>query len=181
MAVAAVKGIQSQHVAACVKHFALNNQETERGRINVEVSERALREIYLPAFKASIEQGDAWTIMSAYNKVRGEYCSENTYLLNTILKGEWGFKGIVISDWGGTHSTVNAANNGLDVEMGSRPPYDNYYFAKPLLDSVRAGKVSEKTIDDKVHRILLGYLQNLLKQKSSSWITQYSRTQQDCL
>lgn len=154
LAVAAVEGIQSQHVAACVKHFALNNQETERGRINVEVSERALREIYLPAFKAAIEKGNAWTIMAAYNKVRGEYCSENNYLLNTILKGEWGFKGIVISDWGGTHSTVTAANNGLDVEMGSRPPYENYYFANPLLDSVKAGKVSEKTIDDKVHRIL---------------------------
>src|SRR5665647_1840886 len=154
LAVAAVKGIQSQHVAACVKHYALNNQETDRGRVNVEVSERALREIYLPAFKASIQDGNAWTIMSAYNKVRGEYCSENAYLLNTILKGEWGFKGIVISDWGGTHSTVTAANNGLDVEMGSRPPYENYYFANPLLDSVKAGKVSEKTIDDKVHRIL---------------------------
>jgi beta-glucosidase len=154
LAVAATKGIQSQHVAACVKHYALNNQETDRGRVNVEVSERALREIYLPAFKASIIEGDAWTIMSAYNKVRGEYCSENDYLLNTILKGEWGFKGIVISDWGGTHSTVNAANKGLDVEMGSRPPYENYYFAKPLLDSVKAGKVNEKTIDEKVRRIL---------------------------
>ncbi len=154
LAVNAVKGIQTQHVAACVKHFILNNQETNRGRVNVEVSERALREIYLPAFKAAIEKGNAWSIMSAYNKVRGEYCSENAYLLNTILKGEWGFKGIVISDWGGTHSTVDAANNGLDVEMGSRPPYSNYYFANPLLDSIKAGKVSEKTIDEKVHRIL---------------------------
>lgn len=154
LAVAAVKGIQSQHVAACVKHFVLNNQETDRGKVDVEVSERALREIYLPAFKASIEEGNAWTIMAAYNKVRGEYCSENTYLLKTILKGEWGFKGLVISDWGGTHSTVNAANNGLDVEMGSRPPYEKYYFGNPLLDSVKAGKVSEKTIDEKVHRIL---------------------------
>src|SRR6185437_1245641 len=154
LAVAAVKVIQSQHVAACVKHFALNNEETDRGRVNVEVSERALREIYLPAFKASIQQGNAWTIMSAYNKFRGEYCSENSYLLNTVLREEWGFKGIVISDWGGTHSTVNAANNGLDVEMGSRPPYENYYFAKPLLDSVKAGIVSEKTIDEKVRRIL---------------------------
>lgn len=154
LAVATVKGIQSQGVAACVKHYALNNQETERGRVNVEVSERALREIYLPAFKASIQEGNAWTIMSAYNKVRGEYCSENTYLLQTILKGEWGFKGAVISDWGGTHSTVNAANKGLDVEMGSRPPYESYYFANPLLDSVKAGKVSEKKIDEKVHRIL---------------------------
>ncbi len=154
LAVNAIKGIQTQNVAACVKHFALNNQETNRGTVNVEVSERALREIYLPAYKASIEEGNSWSIMSAYNKVRGEYCSENGYLLNTILKDEWGFKGIVISDWGGTHSTVAAANNGLDVEMGSQPPYENYYFAKPLLDSVKAGKVSEKTIEDKVRRIL---------------------------
>lgn len=154
LAVAAVKGIQSQQVAACVKHYALNNQETERGRVNVEVSERALREIYLPAFKASIIEGDAWTLMAAYNKVRGEWCAENAYLLNTILKGEWGFKGLVMSDWGGTHSTVQAANSGMDVEMGSQPPYDKYFFATKLLDSVKAGKVSEKTIDDKVRRIL---------------------------
>ncbi|CAN5273759.1 glycoside hydrolase family 3 C-terminal domain-containing protein [soil metagenome] len=154
LAVAAVKGIQSQGVAACVKHYALNNQETERGRVNVEVSERAMREIYLPTFKATIEQGNAWTIMSAYNKVRGEWCSENGYLQNTILKGEWKFKGLVMSDWGGTHSTVKAANNGLDLEMGSQPPYEKYYFATKLLDSVKAGKVSEKTIDDKVRRIL---------------------------
>jgi beta-glucosidase len=154
LAVQAVKGIQSQHVAACVKHYAVNNQEIERGRINVEVDERTLREIYLPAFKASITEGNAWTIMSAYNKLRGAYCSENDYLLNKVLKGEWKFKGIVISDWGGTHSTVNAANYGLDLEMGSNPPYKNYYFADKLLDSVKAGKVSMKVIDDKVQRIL---------------------------
>jgi len=154
LAVQSVKGIQSQHVAACVKHYAVNNQEVERGRVNVEVDERALREIYLPAFKASITEGNAWTIMSAYNKLRGAYCSENDYLLNKILKGEWGFKGIVISDWGGTHSTVKAANNGLDLEMGSNPPYNTYYFADKLLDSVRAGKVSLYEIDKKVHRVL---------------------------
>lgn len=154
LAVQAVKGIQSQNVAACVKHFAVNNQEVERGRINVEIDERALREIYLPAFKAAITEGNAWTIMSAYNKLRGAYCSENSYLLQKILKNEWGFKGAVISDWGGTHSTVNAANNGLDVEMGSEPPYNNYFFASKLLDSVKAGKVSEQVIDDKVRRIL---------------------------
>lgn len=154
LAVQSVKGIQSQHVAACVKHYAVNNQEIERGRINVEVDERALREIYLPAFKASITEGKAWTIMSAYNKLRGVYCSENDYLLNKILRGEWGFKGIVISDWGGTHSTVDAANNGLDVEMGTQPPYDKYYFANPLLEAVKAGKVSTRVIDEKVHRIL---------------------------
>jgi len=154
LAIQSVKGIQSQHVAACVKHFAANNQEIERGRINVEVDERALREIYLPAFKASIIEGKAWTIMSAYNKLRGQYCSENDYLLNKILKGEWGFKGAVISDWGGTHSTVDAANYGLDVEMGTEPPYEKYFFANPLLEAVKAGKVSQKTIDEKVHRIL---------------------------
>ncbi|MBK0379656.1 glycoside hydrolase family 3 C-terminal domain-containing protein [Mucilaginibacter segetis] len=154
LAVQSVKGIQSQHVAACVKHYAVNNQEVERGRVNVLVDERALREIYLPAFKASITEGNAWTIMAAYNKFRGVYCSENDYLLNKILRDEWGFKGIVISDWGGTHSTVDAANNGLDLEMGSRPPYKNYYFADKLLDSVKAGKVSMKVIDEKVHHIL---------------------------
>ncbi|MEP7144520.1 MAG: glycoside hydrolase family 3 C-terminal domain-containing protein [Ferruginibacter sp.] len=154
LAVETVKGIQSQDIAACVKHYAVNNQEVDRGEINVEVDERALREIYLPAFKASITEGNAWTIMSAYNKLRGAYCSENDYLLNQILKGEWKFKGIVISDWGGTHSTVNAANNGLDLEMGSRPPYESYFFAAPLLEAVKAGKVNMKVIDDKVHRIL---------------------------
>lgn len=154
LAVQSVKGIQSQNVAACVKHYAVNNQEIERGRVSVDVDERALREIYLPAFQASITEGGAWTIMSAYNKLRGVYCSENDYLLNQVLKGEWGFKGIVISDWGGTHSTVNAANGGLDVEMGSNPPYDTYYFAKKLLDSVNAGKVTLNVIDEKVRRIL---------------------------
>jgi beta-glucosidase len=154
LAVAAVRGIQSQHVAACVKHFAVNNQEVERGRVNVIIDERALREIYLPAFKASVIEGNAWTIMSAYNKIRGEYCSENNYLLNTILKDEWKFKGFVMSDWGGTHSTVAAANKGLDVEMGSGEKYNQYFFADKLLDSVKAGEVSIKTIDDKVRRIL---------------------------
>jgi beta-glucosidase len=154
LAVQSVKGIQSQHVAACVKHYAVNNQEIERGTLDVSVDERALREIYLPAFKASIEEGNAWTIMSAYNKVRGDWCSENDYLLNKILKGEWKFKGLVMSDWGGTHSTVKAANTGLDLEMGSRPPYNTYFFADPLLAAVKAGKVSVKVIDDKVRRIL---------------------------
>jgi beta-glucosidase len=154
LAVQVVDGIQSQDIAACVKHFAVNNQEVERGRVSVNVDERALREIYLPAFKASITDGHAWTIMAAYNKLRGVYCSENPYLLQTVLKDEWKFKGIVISDWGGTHSTVAAANNGLDLEMGSGPKYDNYFFATKLLDSVKAGKVSMKVIDDKVHRIL---------------------------
>jgi len=154
LAVQAVKGIQSQNVAACVKHYAVNNQEVNRNTVNAIVDERALREIYLPAFQAAIQEGNAYTIMSAYNKVNGRWCSENEYLLNTILKKEWGFKGAVISDWAGTHNTVAAANAGLDIEMGSSGPYDQWYFAKPLLAAVKAGKVSVKTIDEKVRRIL---------------------------
>jgi beta-glucosidase len=154
LAVQAVKGIQSQHVAACIKHYAVNNQEVNRSSVNAVVDERALREIYLPAFKAAIQEGNAYTIMSAYNKVNGYWCSENDTLLNQILKKEWGFKGAVISDWGGVHHTVEAANNGLDIEMGTKGPYEQWYFAQPLLAAVKAGKVSEKVIDDKVRRIL---------------------------
>ncbi len=154
LAVAAVKGLQSQYVAACIKHYAVNNQEFDRNGVSVTLSERALREIYLPAFKAAVIDGKAWVVMSAYNKFRGEYLGENNYLLNDVLKGEWKFKGLVMSDWGGTHSTVNAANHGLDVEMGSRQPYNTNYFADPLIAAVKAGKVSENTINDKVTRIL---------------------------
>ena len=154
LAVQSVKGIQSQNIAACVKHYAVNNQEADRNRVSVDVDERALREIYLPAFKAAITEGNAWTIMSAYNKLRNVYCSENEYLLKKILRNEWKFKGIVISDWGGTHSTVAAANHGLDLEMGSRPPFSSYYFADKLRDSVKAGKVSMQVIDEKVKHIL---------------------------
>jgi len=154
LAIQAVEGIQSQHVAACIKHFAANNQEVNRSSINEEIDERALREIYLPAFKAAIQQGNAYTIMSAYNKVNGYWCSENDFLLNKVLKKEWGFKGAVISDWGGVHNTIAAAKNGLDIEMGSSGPYDQWYFANPLLAAVKAGQVSEKIINDKVRRIL---------------------------
>ena len=154
LAVQAVKGIQSQHVAACIKHFAANNQEVNRSDINEIIDERALREIYLPAFKVAIQQGNAYTIMSAYNKINGYWCSENDFLLDKVLKTEWGFKGVVISDWGGTHHTVAAANAGLDVEMGSSGPNDQWYFAKPLIAAVKIGQVSEKTIDAKVRRIL---------------------------
>jgi len=154
LAIQAVKGIQSQHVAACVKHFAANNQEVNRSSINEIIDERALREIYLPAFKVAIQQGNAYTIMSAYNKINGYWCSENDFLLDKVLKTEWGFKGVVISDWGGTHHTVAAANAGLDVEMGSSGPNDQWYFAKPLIAAVKIGQVSEKTIDAKVRRIL---------------------------
>jgi beta-glucosidase len=151
-----------------VKHYAVNNQEVERGKVNVEIDERALREIYLPAFKASITEGNAWSIMSAYNKVHGSYCSENDFLLNQILKGEWKFKGIVMSDWSGTHSTVDAANHGLDLEMGTNPPYEKNYFANPLLAAVKEGKVSMKVIDDKVYRILWVTYQTTLSGNQSS-------------
>ncbi|GAB2979594.1 glycoside hydrolase family 3 C-terminal domain-containing protein [Mucilaginibacter puniceus] len=154
LAVASVKGLQSQFVAACIKHYAVNNQEVDRSGVSVTLSERALREIYLPAFKAAVIDGNAWVVMSAYNKFRGEYLGENKYLLNDVLKGEWKFKGLVMSDWGGTHSTVNAANHGLDIEMGSRQPYNTNYFADPLIAAVKDGKVSQSTIDDKVSRIL---------------------------
>ncbi|OCX54741.1 glycosyl hydrolase [Mucilaginibacter sp. PPCGB 2223] len=154
LAIQSVKGIQSQHVAACIKHFAANNQELNRDSVNALVDERALREIYFPAFKAAVQQGNAYAVMSAYNKINGYWCSENDFLLNKVLKNEWGFKGVVMSDWAGTHHTVAAANNGLDIEMGSSGPYDQWYFANPLLEAVKAGQVSVKIIDDKVRRIL---------------------------
>jgi len=144
-----IHGMQTQDVAACVKHFVLNNQEANRDKINVLVDERALQEIYLPGFKAAIEQGQAYTLMGAYNKVRGQYACENSELLNKILKDDWGFKGAVVSDWGAVHSTVPSALNGLDVEMGS-----SVYFGDSLITAVKSGVVPESVIDDKVRRIL---------------------------
>jgi len=149
LAVAYVKGVQSQKVISVVKHYACNNQEDGRGTNNVIVNERTLREIYLPAFRACVQEANAWGIMSAYNKVNGPYCSENPHLLTEILKDEWGFKGFVVSDWGACHSTVESANAGLDVEM----PHANYY-GQPLLDAVENWQVSEKTIDKAVRRVL---------------------------
>ncbi len=154
MAVSYIEGVQSQDVAACVKHYALNNQETDRESLDVNVNERALQEIYLPTFKAAVEKAHVRGAMAAYNKVRGKFCSANPYLLQQILRKEWGFKGMVISDWGGVHSTVEAANNGLDVEMGSGSDFNKYYFAQPLLDSVKADKVSEQVINEKIRHIL---------------------------
>lgn len=149
-----VVGVQNQDVAVCVKHYAVNNQETNRGTVNVLMDERTLREIYLPAFKAAVVDANAYTIMGAYNKFRGDYLCENDYMLNQILKGEWGFKGIVISDWDAVHSSVKSLKNGLDVEMGTTKPFDEFYLANPLLDSLKAGKIEEKVLDDKVKRIL---------------------------
>ncbi len=119
MCVPYIQELQKNGVAACVKHYALNNQELWRGHIDVNLSDRALYEIYLPAFKAAVEEGGAWSMMGAYNKVRGQHACHNDLLLNKILKNDWGFDGVVITDWGGAHDTYEAAVNGLDIEMGS--------------------------------------------------------------
>jgi beta-glucosidase len=149
LAVGYTKGAQDNGIAVCLKHFALNNQENNRGTMNVIIGERAMREIYLPPFRAAVEDGDAYGVMSAYNKVDGWWCAENDMLLNKILRNDWGFAGMVISDWGGTHSTVNSVKNGLNVEMP-----DKRYLGQALLDSVEAGLVSEEIINQHVREIL---------------------------
>lgn len=149
-----IRGVQSNDVAACVKHFALNNQETHRGEISVTLSERALREIYLPSFEAAVKEANVYSVMAAYNKINGWWCSENDYLLNKILKQEWGFKGVVMSDWGGTHSTMGAALNGLDLEMATSKECNEFYMANPLLDSIKAGKVPLNIINQKAQCIV---------------------------
>jgi beta-glucosidase len=143
------KGVQDNGVAVCLKHYALNNQENNRGNINVIIGERAMREIYLPPFQMAVEEGDAFGVMAAYNKVDGSWCSENDMLLNKILRDEWGFAGMVISDWGGVHSTVKSVMSGLNVEMPG-----NRFLGQPLLDSVKAGIVPEDIIDQRVREIL---------------------------
>ncbi len=144
-----VKGVQDAGTAACIKHYALNSQETNRGTVNVIVDERTMREIYLKPFEAAVREGGAMVVMPAYNKVNGYWCSENNHLNNEILRGDWGFKGFTVSDWGGTHSTMGAALGGLNVQMtGDR------YLGPALIDSVKAGKVPESVVDDKVREIL---------------------------
>ncbi len=120
MAVNYILGEQAQGVGSCAKHFAMNNQENQRNSINVIADERTVREIYLPAFRAAVQEAGVLSVMGAYNKFRGTYCCENDYLLNQVLKGDWGFKGLVMSDWGGVHTTDGAATGGMDMEMGSR-------------------------------------------------------------
>jgi beta-glucosidase len=150
MAVSYIRGVQSEGVAATVKHFACNNQEYQRGFVNVKIDERGLNEIYLPAFKAAVEEGNVLCVMSAYNKVNGTYCSENDYLLKTKLKNDWDFKGLVMSDWGAVHSSIPTAKGGLDLEM----PYGDFLNDSTLLENVKNGIVDEKIINDKVRRIL---------------------------
>uniref|UniRef100_UPI0040570D5C glycoside hydrolase family 3 C-terminal domain-containing protein n=1 Tax=Alistipes sp. TaxID=1872444 RepID=UPI0040570D5C len=163
MVVPYVQGVQSQGVAACVKHYALNNEEQHRHTVDVDLSDRALYEIYLPAFKAAVTEGDAWSIMGSYNKYRGTYACHNHRLLIDILKGEWGFDGAVISDWGGVHSTEEAIHNGLDLEFGTwtdglregaSNAYDTYYMAAPYLEMIERGEVGTEELDDKVRRVL---------------------------
>lgn len=163
MVVPYIKGVQENGVATCVKHYALNNQEFNRHTTNVHLSDRALYEIYLPAFKAAVQKGGTWSIMGAYNLYQGEHACHNKRLLKDILRNEWGFDGVVISDWGGTHDTKQAINNGLDLEFGSwtnglsagtKNAYDNYYLAYPYLKLIKEGIVGTKELDEKVRNIL---------------------------
>jgi len=163
MVVPYIQGLQSKGVAACLKHFALNNNELNRHTTNVIVDDRTLYEIYLPAFKAGVTRGKAWSVMPAYNLYNNQHLCHNARILNKILKEEWGFDGATISDWGGTHSTQEAIANGLDLEFGSwtdglyagaSNAYDNYYMAKPYLDLITAGKVGTDELDDKARRVL---------------------------
>ena len=175
MVVPYIQGVQQNGVATCVKHYALNNQETNRHTTNVILDDRALYEIYLPAFKAAVLQGKTWSIMGSYNLYKNQHACHNQYLLNDILKGEWGFDGVVISDWGGTHNTRQAINNGLDLEFGSwtdglargaSNAYDYYYLAYPYLKLIQSGEFTTKELDDKVRRVLrLGFRTSMNREK----------------
>ena len=154
MTVAYVKGMQAEQTIACLKHYAANNQEKDRGTIDVQVDERPLREIYLPAFEAGVREGGALAVMGGYNKIRGEHACHNDYLLNQVLKREWGFRGAVISDWSGTHDTREAVLKGLDLEMGTGKPYDQYFLAGPFLAGLKNGTFPTAVLDDKVRRNL---------------------------
>lgn len=163
MCVPYIQNLQKNGVAACVKHFALNNQEAYRHSVNVVVDDRALYEIYLPAFKAAVQEGNSWTIMGAYNKYKGQYCCHNQYLLNDILKGEWGYDGVVVSDWGGVEDTWEGIHNGLDMEFGTGSDglsnrgvdtYDSFCLANPYRCLIREGKVGTDELDEKARRVL---------------------------
>ena len=163
MAVPYIRALQKNGVAACLKHFALNNQEKWRGNVEVKLSDRALYEIYLPAFRKAVEEGGAWAVMGAYNRIWGEHCCHNGRLLKDILRGEWNFDGVVITDWGGAHDTRQAAMNGLDLEMGSFTngltteaefTYNDYYLADPYLKMMRDSEIPEATVDEKARNIL---------------------------
>ena len=175
MVVPYIRGVQENGVAACVKHFVLNNQEKWRDTINVVVSERALNEIYLPAFKAAVTEGGVWAVMGSYNKYKGEYCSHNDTLINEILKKEWAFDGVMLTDCGSAHNTNEAALNGLDLEMGTwtngltwgiSSAYDKYFLAKPFLEKIKSGELPESLLDEKIRRILrLCFRTNMNRQR----------------
>lgn len=196
MVVGYIKGVQDQGVSACVKHYAANNQEEHRNDIDVNMSERALREIYLPGFKAAVQEAGVNTLMGSYNKFRGQYATHNAYLMNDILKGEWGFKGLVISDWGSVHNTLEGLRNGTDLEMGTdlslmyssvdqtasagmpalTPAlYDRFFFGTAALEAVKKDKSLEPLLNDKVRRILrVMYATNMLdgaKRKAGAYNT----------
>ena len=154
MVVPFIKGVQENDVAACVKHFAVNNQETERLAVDTLVDERTLREIYLPGFKAAVQEAGSYSLMNAYNKFRGVFCSESKELLDDILREEWGYDGTIISDWGAVHSTKETAESSMDIEMSVTYNFDDYYFAKPLLEAVKKGEVAEADLDKKIKNIL---------------------------
>jgi beta-glucosidase len=160
MVVGYITGVQDQGISACVKHYAANNQETKRFTINVEMSERALREIYLPGFKAAVQDAGVNTLMSSYNKFRGQWVSHSNYLLNQVLKKEWGFKGLVMSDWNAVHNTMQPLWNGLDLEMGTdlgmlpNPDYSKFYLGDTVISLVKTGRYPEYMLDEKVRRIL---------------------------
>ncbi len=174
MVVPYIKGLQSQTVSCCVKHFALNNQEQWRTQVDVHVSERALREIYLPAYKAAVEEGGAWAIMGSYNLYDGQHCCHNAKL-NSILRGEWGFDGCVVTDWGGATDTKEAAENGLDIEMGTytngftesaKFAYNNYFLADPYIKALKDGSIDMATLDNKARNILrLMFRTNMAKHR----------------
>ena len=172
MVVPYIQGLQSKGVAACVKHYALNNDEEYRHQVNVIVSDRALHEIYLPAFKAAVTEGKVWGVMGAYNLYKNQHNSHNEILLNRILKQDWGFDGIVVSDWGGCHDTDEAVKNGLDLEMGSWTDgmvmgatngYDRYYMALPYKQLIRQGKYSTSELDEKVRRLLRTFYRTTMR------------------
>ncbi len=174
MVVPYIQGLQSMGVSSCVKHYCLNNDEEFRHQVNVIVSDRALHEIYLPAFKAAVEQGKAWAIMGAYNMYKGEHNCHNQWTLNKILKGDWGFDGVVVSDWGGCHDTDQAVKNGLDMEFGSwtnglssgtKNAYDNYYLSTPYMKAIKEGKYTTKELDDKVRRVLRLFFRTTMNTK----------------
>ena len=163
MVVPYIQGVQRNGVAACVKHFAVNDQETDRFNVEVKIDDRTLHEIHLPAFKAAVHDGGVWAVMGSYSIYKGQHCCHNQDLLRDLLKRDWGFDGVVISDWGGTHDTREAALNGLDMEMGSwtngltlswSNAYNEYFLADPFLELLRSKEIDEEIVNDKARRIL---------------------------